>query len=86
MSEKKDIELVSFILERAADECHGMQMFPTMPVSAEYRKGYNDGVCEAAEDILKLESREILAEFKEAAKTEAKLARLRSIERRRQGI
>lgn len=59
------IALIGKVLERAADECRGLQMFPTMPVSNEYRKGYNDGVCEAAEDILKLDSREILAEIKE---------------------
>ncbi len=58
------IVLIEKVLELAVDECHALQMSPTMPVSAEYRKAYNDGVCEAAEEIKKLNAAQIYNEIK----------------------
>lgn len=71
-SEAVQISIIKASLERAADECQGLQMFPTMPVSADYRQGYNDGVCEAGETCLKLDCSEILAEFIEDAMSDSK--------------
>lgn len=57
-------ELIRFVIELARNECRKLQMYPTVPVSEVFRKAYNVGVCEAGNEIEKLDAEQILAEFK----------------------